>query len=104
MSVSLTNEDHPPRIGIYDIITPCFGTIRIEEDIWSMRLQDTGCSKESLKKASYRQNKIPPYGPSQLYFPNLATIAIDFVKAINKDKAEGTGWKRFPRNTSDVKI
>ena len=102
--MSETNEHPPPGISIYDVITPCFANIRIGEEIWSMRLQDTGCTKESLKKSTYRQNKIPAYGPSQLYFLLLAATAIDFVKAINKEKVEGAGWKWFPRNSSDVKL
>ena len=110
-SSSNSNSNQPssnlsPFIPINYIITLPYSNIRIEEQLWRSRLQDNGCEKEGLIKSTYRQNKIPAYGPSdsQLYYPQLAAIAIDYVKNINKSKLEGRGWKRFPKNISDVKI
>ena len=93
-------------IPLENIITLSYSSIRIPEVEWNTRLQDAGCTKELLVKKTYRQNKIPAYGPSDasLYFPLLAATAIDYVKSINKAKSDGNGWKRFPRNSSDVKV
>ena len=78
----------------------------MDEQLWRTRLQDNGCKKEALIKSTYRQNKILAYGPSgsQLYYPQLADIAINYVKNINKSKVEGRGWKGFPKNISNVKV
>ena len=81
-----------------------YSTIRIADDIWCKRLQDIGCMKESLPKATYRQHKIPAYGPYETYYYDLSSIVIDFIKNINRDKNEGLGWNRFPKNMSDIKV
>ena len=78
--------------------------IRITEETFYERIQDIGCTKANLKKATYRQNKIPAYGPNTLYYPQLSAIAIDFLKNIKYEKLEGCGWNRLPVNPSDVKV
>ena len=81
-----------------------FSTIRISDDLWSERLQDVGCKKEEQKQRAYRQNKVPAYGPYELHYYGLSSIVIDFIKNINCDKSDGSGWTRFPKNMSDTKI
>ena len=93
-------------ISIDDVIVQWYSNIRIPEVEWIAWLQDVGCTKELLVKKTYQQNKIPAYGPpdASLYFPQLAATAIDYAKNINKAKGDGKGWKRFPWNSSDVKV
>ena len=81
-----------------------YSTIRIDDHVWSSRLQDVGCSLESLPKRSYRQNKVPPYGPNSTYYYDLSSIAIDYIKNIAQAKKNGYGWKRLPKNITDVKL
>ena len=82
-----------------------YSSIRIDEDLWDKRLQDEGCKKDELVKATYRQNKIPPFGPppNARYYPDLSAIAIDFSKAMTIEKSEGRGWSRVPKNNTDIK-
>ena len=81
-----------------------YSEIRIAEELWLSRIQDKGCAKEFLPKATYRQNKIPCYGPNDEYYYELASIAIDYIKSINLRKVEGLGWDGFPKNMTDVKV
>ena len=83
-----------------------FSAIRIDDKVFFECIQDTGCSKENLQKSTYRQNKIPAYGPKdmEVYYPQLSAIAIDFLKNIKMEKANGRGWKRLPTNPTDVKV
>ena len=78
----------------------------IDDAVWQTRLQDSGCEAKDLRKATYRQNKIPPYGPPDalVYYPDLSATAIDYVKSINTLKANGIRWSTFPKNISDTKI
>ena len=40
----------------------------------------------------------------EVYYPQLSAIAIDFLKNIKMEKANGRGWKRLPTNPTDVKV
>ena len=79
--------------------------IRVQDDLWEARLQDLGCRKEYVVKKTYRMNSVMSFGPKEevLYYEQLSASVIDLVKAINTEKKEGRGWKRFPRNATDVK-
>ena len=79
--------------------------IRIKDDLWEERLQDLGCRKEYIVKKTYQMNSVMAFGPKEdtLYYEQLSASVIDLVKAINTEKKEGRGWKRFPRNATDVK-
>ena len=83
-----------------------YSKIRIDDEIWNMRLQDVGCSKEQLHKATYRQNKIQPFGPKDnpKYYPHLSAIAVEFLKAMISEQKEGRGWSRLPKNNTDAKL
>ena len=83
-----------------------YSAIRIDEVVWEMRLQDLGCSKDELEKPTYRQNKIPPFGPkeNQKYYPHLSAIAVDFLKSIISERNEDRGWARIPKNNTDAKL
>ena len=83
-----------------------YSAIRIEEVVWEMRLQDLGCSKDELQKHTYRQNKIPPFGPKEnpKYYPHLSAIAVDFFKSIISERNEDRGWARIPKNNTDAKL
>ena len=71
-SVSTTNETalDTTSTTTYNNIAPSIDTaivtvsvIRIDDDAWQQHIQDIGCSKNSLVKPIYQQNKIPAYGP-----------------------------------------
>ena len=60
-----------------------FKDVRLTDDIWNERLQDRGCSKDELKKKSYKGKQIPAYGTPEniIYYYDLASIAIDYIDA-----------------------
>ena len=109
-STNDNNSDNNTMAVVPESIRPSkspieYSAIRIDDRIWSERLQDEGCRKEDLVKASYRQNKIPPFGPSenQTYYPLLSSIAIDFLKSLVSERKAGRGWSRLPKNNTDIK-
>ena len=83
-----------------------YGNIRIPDESWNERLQDLGCRKEYVVKKTYRMNQVMPFGPKedQLYYVHLSKTVIDLVKNIYAKKKEGLGWKRFPKNATDIKF
>ena len=83
-----------------------YENIRIPDELWDERLQDIGCRKEYVVKKTYRMNQVMPFGPKedQLYYVHLSAIVIDLVKNINTEKKDGLGWKRFPKNATDIKF
>ena len=101
----VTNDEVRNGGEVVDELIP-YESIRIPETLWVERLQDLGCQKESVVKWTYRMNRVMPFGPKEnvLYYEHLSATAIDIVKNINLQKKEGIGWKRFPKNVSDVKF
>ena len=99
----------PPRV---DVIPPppnqCelpnedlpFSSIRIPIQTWQARIQDVGGSKELLPAKTYLGKQIPPYGPTKVYYYDLACIAIDYIASMKE--AKGT-WSRMPNNVTDIK-
>ena len=70
-----------------------YSSIRISEELWTQRLQDERYTGK-LVKATYHQNKIPPFGPpgNPIYNPKSSTIAIDSLRVIFIEKMkEGDG-------------
>ena len=84
-----------------------YSSIRVEENTWNDRIQDTGCKKEELTAKTYRQNQIVAYGPKDddpVFYYDLSCIAIDIIKAINASSSKQEEWPRFPKNKTDVKL
>ena len=83
-----------------------FKDVQLTDDIWNERLQDRGCSKDELKKKSYKGKKISVYGTPEniMYYYDLASIAIYYIDAFKKEFEKGIGWKRVPKNVTEVKI
>ena len=83
-----------------------FKDVRLTDDIWNERLQDRGCSKDELKKRSYKGKRIPAYGTPEniIYYYDLASIAIDYIDAFKEEFEKGIGWKRVPKNVTEKKI
>ena len=73
---------------------------------WNDWLQDRGCSIHHLPKPTYKQSKIPPYGPKEksLYYYHLTSIAIDYIKNFKKEKDLDRGWNkvRFYITLTDI--
>ena len=69
-------------------------------------LQDQGCNKCELKKRICKQSKIPVCGPpkASIYYYELISIAIDYVKKFKKEHKLGKGWNKMPDNTTDTKV
>ena len=81
-------------------------SVIISDDMWKRRLQDKGCAIDELASKNYRGTKIPPVGPkdNELYYPEIAAIAIDFLKSFYEQKEIGEGWQKLPSNKTNVKI
>ena len=69
-------------------------------------MQGEGCKLECLPKKTYRGNKIPPFGQEEepIYYYGLSSIAIDYIKSINIEKATGNSWSSLPKNFTDIKM
>lgn len=52
------------------------------------------------------QSTIPPIGPkeSPLFYFDLSSIAIDYVKRMVIDKEMRRGWANLPKNKTNVKL
>ena len=83
-----------------------FRTIRIVDTEWDQRLQDVGCAKDALPSKTYKRGQIPPIGPHgmELYYYNLAAIAIDYLKIFANEHTCGRGWAKVPKNKTDAKV
>jgi len=68
-----------------------YENIIIPQMEWENRLKNAWCTKEELKVKRYKGNNIALYGPkeSPLYYYNLSSIAIDYVKSFKKEKDLG---------------
>ena len=92
----------PPRV---DVIPPppnqCelpnedlpFSSIRIPIQTWQARIQDVGGSKELLPAKTYLGKQIPPYGPTKVYYYDLACIAIDYIASMKEAKGRPRGFE-----------
>ena len=49
--------------------------------------------------------KIPPVGPpeSPMYYYNISSIAIDYLKKFSTEKELGNGWNKVPVNMTNAK-
>ena len=105
MDVTIVTNDSFKDVKGTEDASVSYNNIRVKDDLWEARLQDLGCRKEYLEKKTYRMNSVMSFGPKEevLYYEQLSASVIDLVKAINTEKKEGRGWKRFPRNATDVK-
>ena len=105
MDVTIVTNDSLLDVNDTEEAMVPYKNIRIKDDLWEACLQDLGCRKEYLEKKTYRMNSVMSFGPKEdvLYYEQLSASVIDLVKSINEEKKEGRGWKRFPRNATDVK-
>ena len=60
---------------------------------------------QSLKK-TYKKSKIPGYGPDEapIYYFDLTSIAIDWLKSFKAQHLLGRGWNKIPKNATDGKM
>ena len=77
-----------------------FSSIRIPIQSWESRIQDVGGSKEALPAKTYLGKQIPPYGPTKVYYYDLACIAIDYIGTMKEAKDT---WSRMPNNVTAIK-
>ena len=82
-----------------------YANIKLNNELWMQRIQDTGCSYDMLPKKHYMRSKIPPIGPkeSPMFYFHISAIAIDYLKKLSKESELGRGWKKVPVNRTDGK-
>ena len=104
-TIHTDNTSSSSRVSFDILDTPKYTTIRIDDALWSHRLQDNGCSLAMLPKATYNRSKIPPVGPkeSPTYYYNISSIAIDYLKTMRTEQELSRGWKKVPVNQTDAK-
>ena len=104
-SLPSTTTSIPSSLPSPEESTLDYASVRLEEDLWKQRLQDTGSTLKSLPKKHYKRSKIPPIGPkeSPVYYYYISSIAIDYLNIFAKEKQLGRGWKKVPVNKTDGK-
>ena len=83
-----------------------FCNVEIPRDEFQQRIQDKGCAKAELKVKRYKGSMLPAYGPKedQIYYYDLASIAIDYSRNFKKECDLGRGWGKVPKNQTEMKI
>ena len=104
-SLPSTTTSLPSSFPSPDDSTLDFASVRLEDELWKQRLQDTGSTLASLPKKHYKRSKIPAIGPkeSSLYYYYISQTAIDYLNIFAKEKELGRGWKKVPVNKTDGK-
>ena len=104
-SLPSTTTSIPSSFPLPKASTLDYTTVRLEEDLWKQRIQDTGSNLESLPKKHYKGSKIPAIGPkdSPVYYYYISSISIDYLNIFAKEKQLGRGWKKVPVNKTDGK-
>ena len=76
-----------------------YANIMIPTVEWENMLQDVGCTKQELKVKQYKNHNIASYGPKEdpLYYYNLSSIVIDYIKYFKREKELGRGWNKVPK-------
>ena len=82
-----------------------YANIKLNNELWMQRIQDTGCSYDMLPKKHYNRSKIPPIGPKEapMYYYHISAIAIDYLKKLSQESELSRGWKKVPVNKTDGK-
>jgi len=77
----------------------------IPNDVWNARIQDKGRAYNELGSKTYKRNKIISIGPDDqnLFFFDLTAIAVDFSKIMKSMQELEEGWKKLPKNGSQIK-
>ena len=83
-----------------------FSKVRLYEDDWNVRLQDSGCTKDALPSNTYRRSHIPGMGPlgMEMYYYHLTSSAVDYLRFFQEENTLGRGWAKVPKNKSDAKL
>ena len=83
-----------------------YASVQIKDDVWNLRLQDKGSTKEMMPAKTYERSQIPPIGPEgyQTYYYDLTSIAIDILSNMKMENELGRGWSKVPKNRTDAKI
>ena len=119
MNTITTPEQPPPTIpftqiivespGIFsqvstDIVLNTANTL-IPYDIWTAMVQDKGRPYNELGSKNYKRNKIISIGPEHqnLFFYDLTAIAVDFSKIMRQMQELDDGWKKLPKNPTQIK-
>ena len=90
----------PPTLN--DLYT-VYKDMEIDKRVWEQRLQDSGADDTTMKMSktkNYKRMQIPAFGPTHIYYVQLASIAIDYILKIKNDPQT---WCRVPKNTTQVK-
>ena len=76
----------------------------VDDALWNLRIQDTGCTEDKLKKKVYCRNKVMCVGPAgnKLFYYDLTALAVDINKII-RDPLHRNEWSKIPKNPTQVK-
>ena len=91
---------------IEPIVTPCYLYVKLPNELWFDRIQDLGVEEKKLPKKRYKGSKVISIGPNDedtLFYYDLTSIAVDYVKLMKGMNTEKTGWQKLPVNLPNVK-
>ena len=104
-SLPSTTSPNASSLPSTETSTNEYANVRLQDDLWNQRIQDSGSTLENLPKKHYKRSKIPAIGPkeSPMYYFYISSIAIDYLNTFTKEKELGRGWKKLPINKTDGK-
>ena len=104
-SLPSTTSPNASSLPSTETSTNEYANVRLQDDLWNQRIQDSGSTLENLPKKHYKRSKIPAIGPkeSPMYYFYISSIAIDYLNTFTKEKELGRGWKKVPINKTDGK-
>ena len=80
--------------------------IKLENELWFARIQDPGGKEECLPSKRYKMSKIISIGPNDsdiLFYYDLTSIAVDYVKQMKTMQSNKSGWIKLPVNLPNAK-
>ena len=80
--------------------------IKLDNELWFARIQDPGGKKECLPSQRYKMSKIISIGPNEndvLFYYDLTSIAVDYVKLMRTMQSNQSGWIKLPVNLPNAK-
>lgn len=80
--------------------------IKLADELWVARIQDSGVEEDCLPRKRYKMSKIISIGSNEedmLFYYDLTSIAVDYVKHMKLKNTDKTGWLKLPVNLPNVK-
>ena len=80
--------------------------VKLDNELWVARIQDCGVKEDYLPNKRYKMAKILSIGSNKedmLFYYDLTSIAVDYVKHMKGRHTDKTGWLTLPVNLHNVK-